>query len=65
MGAELSTNYQGYAAIIIGSSFVCEHATTTIETHDSIHVELKRIFTPIEVFGIGFSVIGLIPSMAP
>ncbi|KAF8312057.1 hypothetical protein F5887DRAFT_930556, partial [Amanita rubescens] len=26
--------------------------------------ELKRNFTPLEVFGIGFSVIGLIPSMA-
>jgi hypothetical protein len=38
-----------------------EHATT-IELRRFI--ELKRNFTPLEVFGIGFSVIGLIPSMA-
>lgn len=26
--------------------------------------EFKRAFTPIEVFGLGFSIIGLIPSIA-
>ncbi|PSR83466.1 hypothetical protein PHLCEN_2v5738 [Hermanssonia centrifuga] len=26
--------------------------------------EFKRAFTPIEVFGIGFSIIGLLPSIA-
>lgn len=26
--------------------------------------EFKRAFTPLEVFGIGFSIIGLLPSIA-
>ena len=26
--------------------------------------ELQRVFTPWEVFGIGFSIIGLVPSIA-
>ncbi|KAG5641270.1 hypothetical protein DXG03_005593 [Asterophora parasitica] len=26
--------------------------------------EFRRVFSPIEVFGVGFSIIGLLPSMA-
>ncbi|KAG5636327.1 hypothetical protein H0H81_008411 [Sphagnurus paluster] len=26
--------------------------------------EFRRVFSPVEVFGVGFSIIGLIPSMA-
>lgn len=29
----------------------------------TMYVELKRNFTPLEVFGIGFSAIGLVPSI--
>ena len=42
------------------SALNSEH-TTMIDSH---HVELKRNFTPLEVFGIGFSVIGIVPSIA-
>jgi hypothetical protein len=31
---------------------------------DDFCVEFKRAFTPLEVFGLGFSIIGLIPSIA-
>jgi hypothetical protein len=43
------------------SPFYSEHPNITT---DSFNAELKRNFTPLEVFGVGFSVIGLIPSMA-
>jgi hypothetical protein len=33
-------------------------------TDDLVHSEFKRAFTPVEVFGLGFSIIGLIPSIA-
>lgn len=34
-----------------------------LRTHPKI-VEFRRVFSPIEVFGVGFSIIGLLPSMA-
>ena len=33
-------------------------------THDRQHTEFKRNFTPLEVFGMGFTVMGLVPSIA-
>lgn len=32
-------------------------------THDRQHTEFKRNFTPLEVFGIGFTIVGLVPSI--
>ena len=31
---------------------------------DVENLEFRRNFTPLEVFGIGFSIIGLVPSLA-
>jgi len=35
-----------------------------IFTHVANLEEFRRTFSPIEVFGIGFSIIGLVPSLA-
>ena len=40
-----------------GLSFGAEHTRLTP------HEEFKRNFTPFEVFGIGFTIIGLVPSI--
>ncbi|KAK2462554.1 hypothetical protein APHAL10511_005524 [Amanita phalloides] len=40
------------------------HADDVLLSSLGYKQEFKRNFTPIEVFGIGFSVIGLVPSIA-